>query len=74
MDAILYVDRTGVPWRYLPHDFAPRETVYGHFAAGGRMRSSTASQESWGKSALREAASKARSSAAISVSCPWTAA
>ena len=33
MDAILYVDRTGIPWRYLPHDFAPWETVYGHFAA-----------------------------------------
>ncbi|QKZ18825.1 transposase [Streptomyces chartreusis] len=23
MNAILYVDRTGIPWRYLPHDFAP---------------------------------------------------
>ncbi|GAA4778709.1 hypothetical protein GCM10023329_29710 [Streptomyces sanyensis] len=23
MDAILYVDRTGIPWRYLPHDFPP---------------------------------------------------
>ncbi|GGR62183.1 hypothetical protein GCM10010251_93690 [Streptomyces aurantiogriseus] len=33
MDAILYVDRTGIPWRYLPHEFAPWETVYGHFAA-----------------------------------------
>ena len=33
MDAILYVDRTGIPWRYLPHDFAPWETVYGYFAA-----------------------------------------
>lgn len=32
-DAILYVDRTGIPWRYLPHDFAPWETVYGYFAA-----------------------------------------
>ncbi|CAM5623316.1 DDE transposase [Streptomyces badius] len=32
MDAILYVDRTRIPWRYLPHDFAP-ETVYGYFAA-----------------------------------------
>ncbi|MDY0816235.1 transposase [Kitasatospora purpeofusca] len=20
MDAVLYVDRTGIPWRYLPHD------------------------------------------------------
>ena len=33
MDAILYVDRTGIPWRYLPRDFAPWETVYGYFAA-----------------------------------------
>ncbi|MFF3488970.1 transposase [Streptomyces sp. NPDC002701] len=32
MDAILYVDRTGIPWRYLPHGFAPWETVYGYFA------------------------------------------
>ncbi|WP_326732552.1 IS5 family transposase [Streptomyces phaeochromogenes] len=32
MDAILYVDRTGIPWRYLPHDFAPWATVYGYFA------------------------------------------
>ncbi|SBT96024.1 Transposase DDE domain-containing protein [Streptomyces sp. DI166] len=31
MDAILYVDRTGVQWR-LPHDFPPWETVYGYFA------------------------------------------
>ncbi|MDQ1031896.1 transposase [Streptomyces umbrinus] len=33
MDAILYVDRTGIPRHHLPHDFAPRETVYGYFAA-----------------------------------------
>lgn len=33
MDAILYVDRTGIAWRYLPHDFAPWEKVYGYFAA-----------------------------------------
>jgi transposase len=32
MNAILYVDRTGVQWRYLPHDFPPCETVYGYFA------------------------------------------
>ncbi|CAM5407514.1 DDE transposase [Streptomyces spiroverticillatus] len=32
MNAILYVDRTGIPWRYLPHDFAPWPTVYGYFA------------------------------------------
>lgn len=32
MNAIHYVDRTGVQWRYLPHDFPPWETVYGYFA------------------------------------------
>lgn len=32
MDAILHVDRTGVQWRYLPHDFPPWETVYSYFA------------------------------------------
>lgn len=32
MDAILYVDRTGVQWRHLPHDFPHWNTVYGYFA------------------------------------------
>ncbi|MCX4673020.1 IS5 family transposase [Streptomyces sp. NBC_01381] len=32
MNAILYVDRTGVPWRYLPHDFPPWPTTYHYFA------------------------------------------
>jgi transposase len=32
MDAILYVDRTGVQWRYLPHDFPHWNTGYGYFA------------------------------------------
>ncbi|MFD8016189.1 IS5 family transposase [Streptomyces sp. NPDC058955] len=32
MNAILYVDRTGIPWRYLPHDFPPWQSVYGYFA------------------------------------------
>ncbi|WP_093802962.1 IS5 family transposase [Streptomyces sp. Wb2n-11] len=32
MDAILYVDRTGVQWRCLPHDFPHWNTVYGYFA------------------------------------------
>ncbi|MDH6225029.1 transposase [Streptomyces sp. MJP52] len=32
MDAILYVDRTGVLWRYLPHDFPHWNTAYGYFA------------------------------------------
>lgn len=32
MNALLYVDRTGVQWRYLPHDFPPFQTCYGYFA------------------------------------------
>ncbi|MFD5717219.1 IS5 family transposase [Streptomyces sp. NPDC127036] len=32
MNAILYVDRTGIPWRSLPHDFPPHRSVYGYFA------------------------------------------
>ncbi|MGW4985469.1 IS5 family transposase [Streptomyces mirabilis] len=32
MDAILYVDRTGVQWRYLPPDFPHWNTAYGYFA------------------------------------------
>ncbi len=30
MDAISYADRTGVQWRYLPHDFLHWNTVYGY--------------------------------------------
>ncbi|MEV7008902.1 IS5 family transposase [Streptosporangium sp. NPDC051022] len=33
MNAILYVDRTGIPWRYLPHDYPPWATAYWYFAA-----------------------------------------
>ncbi|HEX3193748.1 MAG TPA: IS5 family transposase [Streptosporangiaceae bacterium] len=32
-EAILYVDRAGCAWRYLPADFPPWRTVYGYFAA-----------------------------------------
>jgi putative transposase len=33
VEAILYVDRTGCAWRYLPADFPPWRTVYGYFSA-----------------------------------------
>jgi transposase len=33
IDAILYVDRAGCPWRYLPDSFPPWPTVYGYFAS-----------------------------------------
>ncbi|GGO48325.1 transposase [Streptomyces lasiicapitis] len=32
VDAILYVNRTGIPWEYLPHDFPPYKTVYDCYA------------------------------------------
>jgi transposase len=32
-NAILYVNRTGIPWRYLPHDLPPWATVYGYYRA-----------------------------------------
>ncbi|MFD7838284.1 IS5 family transposase [Streptomyces sp. NPDC059761] len=32
VNAILYVDRTGCQWAYLPHDFPPHQSVYGYFA------------------------------------------
>ncbi|GHG78986.1 transposase [Streptomyces griseocarneus] len=33
MNAVLYVDHTGIPWRYLPHDFPHWRTTYGYFSA-----------------------------------------
>jgi transposase len=32
VNAILYVNRTGIAWEYLPHDFPPFKTVHGYFA------------------------------------------
>ena len=32
-NAILYVNRTGIAWKYLPHDFPPHSTVYYYYAA-----------------------------------------
>jgi transposase len=33
VNAILYVNRTGCQWAYLPHDFPPYQTVYSYYAA-----------------------------------------
>lgn len=32
LDAVFYLVRAGVAWRYLPKGFPPRNTVYGFFA------------------------------------------
>ncbi|MGQ4390333.1 transposase [Streptomyces sp. SAS_270] len=48
VNAILYVNRTGIPWEYLPHDFPPFPSVQdrlrllrevgsgGHYSTGAR--------------------------------------
>lgn len=36
VEAILYILRTGCPWRALPKDFPPHTTVYGYFWAWTR--------------------------------------
>src|SRR6516225_6733658 len=36
VNAIFYVNRTGVQWRYLPHDFPPWDSVYYYFRKWGR--------------------------------------
>jgi transposase len=42
-NAILYVNRTGIAWRYLPHDLPPWQTVYWYFNPGPPMASSPTS-------------------------------
>jgi transposase len=32
VNAILYVNRTGIAWEYLPHDFPPYQSVYDYYA------------------------------------------
>jgi len=34
VNAVLYVNRTGIAWEYLPHDFPPFKAVHGYFALG----------------------------------------
>ena len=36
LNAILYLLRSGCPWRMLPKDFPPRSTVYGYFRRFGQ--------------------------------------
>jgi transposase len=33
LNAIFHVNRTGIPWKYLSHDFPPHTTVYSYYAA-----------------------------------------
>ena len=66
MDAILYLLRTGCPWRYLPRDgFPPRSTVYNIFR---KFQREGAWEAIWAElhAALRERLGReARPSAAV---------
>lgn len=42
-NAILYINRTGIAWRYLPHDLPPWQTVYWYFKPGPPTASSPTS-------------------------------
>src|SRR5690242_441719 len=33
VNAIFYITRAGCPWRYLPREYPPWQTVYGYFRA-----------------------------------------
>src|SRR5882757_29903 len=33
VNALFYINRTGISWRYIPHDFPPHGTVYYYYAA-----------------------------------------
>jgi putative transposase len=37
VDAILYVLKGGIPWRLMPHDLPPWQTVYDHFSRWNKL-------------------------------------
>jgi transposase len=45
-NAILYLNRTGIAWKYLPHDFPPHHTVCPTLPPGGTRESSPGSATS----------------------------
>jgi transposase len=53
VNAIVYLDRTGCAWRYLPRDFPPWQTVYGYFAAWRDDGGYAGKLITWAKTSLR---------------------
>src|SRR3954468_19544419 len=54
VNAILYVNRTGIAWQYLPHDFPPYKTVHGYFALWRRQDSPRRSTTRCGARSARQ--------------------
>lgn len=65
VNAILYVNRTGIAWEYLPHDFPPYKTVYAYFAAWEREGVTEAIHELLRARVRREAGRAEEPSAAV---------
>jgi transposase len=42
-NALLYINRTGIPWKYLPHDFPHYGTIYAYYASWRDEESSPSS-------------------------------
>src|SRR6478736_3043082 len=57
-NAIIYVTKTGCPWRYLPHDVPGWRLVYYYFASWQRREFGSALTMPFGKRGVRKAAKK----------------
>lgn len=65
VNAIFYVVRTGVQWRYLPHDFPNWRTVYEYFAKWSRDRTWDRMEQALRAKARRASRRKARTTLGI---------
>jgi len=65
VNAILYVNRTGIAWEYLPHDFPPYKTVHGYFALWEKEGIAEAIHDALRSKVRRAAGRSAEPSAAI---------
>ena len=66
VNAILYVNRTGIAWEYLPHDFPPYKTVYDYYAKWEADGSTEAIHDAV-RGRVRTAASRVEQSSAVAV-------
>jgi len=65
VNAILYINRTGAPWSFLPVDFPPHQTVYWYYAAWQREGVTEAIHEALRVKRRRQAGRSPRPHAAI---------
>jgi len=65
VNAILYVNRTGIAWEYLPHDFPPCKTVYDYYAKWERDGTTAAIHDLLRAKVREQAGRAARPTAAI---------